>query len=216
MLRNPGSVRIFTSLVCTLALALTTAVIVPAAAASEEDDSDLPFHDLDSVDTGEMHDLDGVDTGHTETLDSVETGKTHSLDSADTGHTESLDSVDIGHTESLDRVDTGHTETLDSVVERAYEHDAVPAARAPTPLPAIEDGNWEAQAKRSKAIIAAAEKRLSAANRTYGDMIRHDYPRGEARVQIIAERDAAERDLNDAWSYYGQIKKRATGAGRPF
>jgi hypothetical protein len=194
MLRNPGSVRIFTSLVCTLALALTTAVIVPAAAASEEDDSDLPFHDLDSVDTGEMHDLDGVDTGHTE----------------------SLDSVDIGHTESLDSVDTGHTETLDSVVERAYEHDAVPAARAPTPLPAIEDGNWEAQAKRSKAIIAAAEKRLSAANRTYGDMIRHDYPRGEARVQIIAERDAAERDLNDAWSYYGQIKKRATGAGRPF
>jgi hypothetical protein len=198
-----------------LALALTAAVIAPAAAASEEDDSDFPFHDLDDVTTGRMHDLDGVDTGHTESLDSVDTGQTESLDDVDTGHTESLDSVDTGHTESLDGVDTGHTESLDSVVERAYENDEAPAAPSPAPLPAIEEGNWEAQAKRAKAIIATAEKRLEAANTTYGDMIRHDHPRGEARAQIIAERGAAERGLNDAWSYYGQIKKRASDAGRP-
>jgi len=218
MLRNPGPVRIFASLVCALALALTAAVIAPAAAAaaSEADDSDYPFHDLDSVTTGEMHDLDGVDTGHTESLDSVDTGHTESLDSVDTGHTESLESVDTGRTHDLEEVDVGHTETLDSVVERGYEHGEPPAAPAPTPLPPIEEGNWEAQAKQAKAIIAAAEKRLAAANTAYGDMMRQDHPRGEARAQIIAERKAAERGLNDAWSYYGQIKKRASDAGRPF
>jgi len=215
MLRNHGSVRIDASLVCALALVLAAALIAPAAAASEADDSDFPFHDLDSVTTGEMHDLDDVDTGQTESLDSVDTGHTESLDSVDTGHTESLDSVDTGRMHDLEEVDTGHTETPDSVVERAYAHDETPAAPAPAPLPAIEEGNWEAQAKRAKAIVAAAEKRLQAANTTYGDMIRHDHPRGEARAQIIAERKAAESGLNDAWSYYGQIKKRARDAGQP-
>ncbi len=194
------------------ALALTTGAAIPATAASEDDDSEGPFHSLDSVDTGQTHSLDSVDTGKTESLDSVDTGKTESLDSVDTGQTHSLDSVDTGQTHSLDSVDTGHTESLDSVVERSYES---PAALASPPLPSVEDGNWEAQAHKAKGFIAAAEKRLKTANAAYGDMMARDHPRGDARAKIVEERHAAERSLNDAWEYYRQIKKRARDAGKP-
>jgi hypothetical protein len=195
-----------------LALALTTAAAIPASAAPEDDDSEGPFHSLDSVDTGQTHSLDSVDTGQTESLDSVDTGRTESLDSVDTGQTDSLDSVDTGHTESLNSVDTGDTESLDSVVERSYES---PAAPASSPLPSVEDGNWEAQAHRAKGLIAAAEKRLKTANAAYGNMMERDHPAGDGRAKIVEERHAAERALNDAWEYYGQIKKRARDAGSP-
>jgi hypothetical protein len=166
------------------------AAAAPAIAASD-DDADGPFHSLDSVDTGEMHSLDSVDTGQTETLDSV----------------------DAGQTETLDSVDAGQTESLDAVEQRADE--SPPAAPAPRALPAIQDGNWEAQAREAKGIIVAAEGRLREANKAYGNMMQRDYPRGEARAKIIAERDTAESSLNEAWAYYGEIKSRASNDGNP-
>jgi len=133
-------------------------------------------------------------------------------DDAD-GPFHSLDSVDAGHTEPLDSVDTDRTESLDAVEQRADE--SPPAAPAPRALPAIQDGNWEAQAREAKGIIVAAEERLREANKAYGSMMQSDYPRGEARARIIAERDAAESSLNEAWAYYGAIKSRASNAGNP-
>jgi len=75
---NPLWISFF---VFALALALTTAAAIPATAAPEDDDSEGPFHSLDSVDTGQTESLDSVDTGHTESLNSVDTGDTESLDS---------------------------------------------------------------------------------------------------------------------------------------
>jgi hypothetical protein len=140
-------------------------------------------------------------------------GAFHSLDSVDTGRTHDLDSVDTGRTRSLDEVDGGRSESLDAVEQRASEH--APAAPAPQPLPPIQNGNWDEQAQAARRVIAAAEARLKAANDAYGNMMERDYPSGDARREIVGERDAAQSGLNEAWAYYGQIKKRAREAGRP-
>ena len=43
--------------------------------------------------------------------------------------------------------------------------------------------------------LERAQERARDARQRYGDMIRHDYPRGAARVRIVEERDEAEREL---------------------
>jgi hypothetical protein len=188
------------------------AIQAGGAVHAEEDGA---FQSLDSVDTGRTHSLDSVDTGQTHDLDDVDTGETHDLDEVDDGVTQSLDSVDTGRSQSLDSVDTGRTESLDSVVERAAEAPDAPTAPAKIDFPAIAEGDWEHQASRAKEYIARAEERLRVANATYAKMIQKDYPRGDERAVIIAERGAAQTALNESWSYFGRIKKRAAAAGRP-
>lgn len=129
-------------------------------------------------------------------------------------NTHTLDSLDGGRTESLDGADTGRTESLDSVEQRRNGPSAAPGPAAPTPT-AIEDGNWEAQAQRAKQRIAAAEERVRQANAAYSEMRARDYPRGEAAEQIVAEREAAESALNEAWDDFERVKRAARDAGRP-
>ena len=128
-------------------------------------------------------------------------------------NTHTLDSVDEGRTESLDSVDTGRTESLDSVDQR--RNDSAFSAAPARSHPALEDGNWEAQAARAKERIAEAEERLREANAAYSEMRARNHPRGAAAEQIVSERESAERDLNDAWETFGRIKRAAREAGRP-
>jgi len=128
-------------------------------------------------------------------------------------NTHTLDSVDRGRTDSLDGVDTGQTESLDSAERLRNDASSSPGPAAP--LPAIENGNWEAQAARAKQRIAAAEERLQRANAAYSEMRARGYPRGAAAEQIVTEREAAEGDLDDAWDYFERVKRAARDAGRP-
>ncbi len=198
-------------------VAAATAIFAatPVFAESDDDGDDDGFHSLDSVDGGKTHSLDSVDDGRTHSLGSADDGSTHSLDSADEGSTHSLDSADDGSTHSLDSVDDGRSMSLDSVDESA-EHatDDVPAA-APIALPPIENGNWEAQAERARSDLAAAKERLDLAQQRYANMIRNDYPRGDARAVVISERDAAQRAITQAEAYLAQLEERAAAAGRP-
>jgi hypothetical protein len=117
------------------------------------------------------------------------------------------------NTHTLDSADEGRTESLDSADERRDDASVSPAPAAP--IPAIEEGNWDAQTARAKEWIAKAEERLQQANAAYSEMRARSYPRGEAAEQIVAERESAERDLNDAWDYFARIKRAARDAGRP-
>lgn len=146
-----------------------------------------------------------------ESGDDLETWDDRTTFEDDNTHT--LDSLDRGRTESLDSVDEGRSDSLDSVERRRNDSSSSPGPAAP--LPAIENGNWEAQAERAKQRIAAAEERLRKANIAYSEMRARDYPRGEVAEQIVAERESAERGLNDAWDYFDRIKRAAREAGRP-
>jgi len=117
------------------------------------------------------------------------------------------------NTHTLDSVDAGRTESLDSVERRRNESsfESAPAER----LPAIEHGDFEAQAARARERVAQAEERLRQANAAYSEMRARNHPRGEAAEQIVAERQAAERALNDASDYLARIKRAASEAGRP-
>jgi hypothetical protein len=46
--------------------------------------------------------------------------------------------------------------------------------------------------------LLRAEKRAEAAQTAYGDMMMRNYPRGEARIRIVNERDAAMEALEEA------------------
>ena len=46
--------------------------------------------------------------------------------------------------------------------------------------------------------LLRAEKRARAARTAYGDMMQRDYPRGQARIRIVNERDAAMKGLEEA------------------
>jgi hypothetical protein len=128
-------------------------------------------------------------------------------------NTHTLDSVDEGRTDSLDAADTGQTESLDSADQRRNDSASAPGPAAP--LPAVENGNWEAQAAQAKQRIAAAEERLRKANIAYSEMRARNYPRGEAAEKIVSEREAAEGALSDAWDTFERIERAAHDAGRP-
>lgn len=46
--------------------------------------------------------------------------------------------------------------------------------------------------------VVRAERRAAAAENAYGEMRQNDYPRGDARVRIVKERDEARRGLEEA------------------
>lgn len=82
-------------------------------------------------------------------------------------------------------------------LEEAGDPDArLEGAAAPEP-PGSDFSGRPASAGVTPAL-AAAQARAQAADRAYDDMLRRDYPRGDARQAIIDEREQAHRALEAA------------------
>jgi hypothetical protein len=85
-------------------------------------------------------------------------------------------------------------------------HDAA-AGGAPPPaaLPQIDDTAARAAAQRARDEVVAARQRLDRANAAYGQMRARDYPRGDARADIVRERDAARAEYLRASARYTEL-----------
>ena len=64
------------------------------------------------------------------------------------------------------------------------------------PMSASSEADPEVVIARNN--LVRAEKRAAAARSAYGDMVQRDYPRGDARVQIVKERDDAMKAYEEA------------------
>jgi hypothetical protein len=62
--------------------------------------------------------------------------------------------------------------------------------------------------------ILQAEARARAARTAYGDMMESDYPRGEARIRIVNERDAAFKAFEQAKQALAEADAAAAAAAR--
>lgn len=91
---------------------------------------------------------------------------------------------------------------LASVPARADELDVLPV---PAAVPEIEDGAARAAAEKAHADLDEARQRLARANDAYAEMRARDYPRGNARAQLLRERDAARRAYERAEARYAEI-----------
>ncbi len=81
----------------------------------------------------------------------------------------------------------------------------LPAARPDSDDDSIETPGrtrWETTTDPEVVIardnLARAERRAAAAEKAYGEMRQNNYPRGDARVRIVNERDEARRGLEEA------------------
>ncbi len=81
----------------------------------------------------------------------------------------------------------------------------LPAARPDSGEESIEapgQARWEATTDPEVVIardkLVRAERRATAADKAYGEMRQNNYPRGDARVRIVKERDEAMQGLEEA------------------
>ena len=95
-------------------------------------------------------------------------------------------------TVSLDAVPVATAEDPDSLVTAAEDPDELVATSEGDPAPAASS-----PAKESPSL-AAARSRLDQANAAYSNMLARNYPRGDARAAIIAERDSARAAYQSA------------------
>ncbi len=124
-----------------------------------------------------------------------------------------LDSVEKGGSKSLDAVGTGVSVDPDTLDGRSRSLDAAEAPAQgqatslpqPEPLPEIEDATARAQAQSSREAVLSAQQRVQQANAAYSRMITRDYPQGDARAAIVAERDAAVTAYQQANARYEAI-----------
>ena len=65
-------------------------------------------------------------------------------------------------------------------------------------LEGVDDTHLTPRQLVAKRHLERAMAQAHAARTRYGDMIRDDYPRGEARLRIIAQRDETMIDLEQA------------------
>lgn len=125
------------------------------------------------------------------------------------------DEMTVG-SESMDgRIATPRDpETMVTDSEKMTAHEAssedVTLLEAARPAPGFEaieiPGQSEWQSTTDPAVLMArrnvlrAEKRARAARTTYGEMMERNYPRGEARIRIVNERDASMKAFEEAKS----------------
>jgi hypothetical protein len=77
-----------------------------------------------------------------------------------------------------------------------------PAALAPQPTdPVLER-------MRAEEDLMAAHTRLQEADRAVSKMLRRNYPRGDARAEMLAEQTAAERSFHEAQSAVDHLDSR--------
>jgi len=81
----------------------------------------------------------------------------------------------------------------------------LPAARPDSGEESIDvpgQAHWQATTDPQVVIardqLVRAERRAAAAEKAYGEMRQNNYPRGEARIRIVNERDEANRGLEEA------------------
>lgn len=179
-----------------MALAGLVAVlsILPAAAIANDDwdgggaaesrAGDLDDHEADSEDASDRtvgsEDLEGMEVGS-------EDPDERQADSEDP------DSRVVG-AEDMERHEAADEELTD-----------LPAARPDSGAEAIDvpgQAHWQAttdpQVVIARDAVVRAERRAAAAEKAYGEMRQNNYPRGEARIRIVNERDDAQRALDEA------------------
>ncbi len=168
--------------------------ILPGAAIAEDDWSDegaaetragqLDDHEAESEDPDDR-------TLGSEDLEDMETGSEDPENRTAGG--EDPDSMAVG-SEDIERHEADSEDLTD-----------LPVARPDSGEEPIEDpgqARWEPTTDPEVVIarnnFVRAERRAAAAEQAYGDMRRNDYPRGEARIRIVNERDEAMRGLEEA------------------
>ena len=98
-----------------------------------------------------------------------------------------------GHgTVSLPAVPVAAAEDPDALITSAEDPDELVATSEGDPAPAASSPAEESPS------LAAARSRLDQANAAYSNMLARNYPRGDARAAIIAERDAARAAYQSA------------------
>lgn len=108
----------------------------------------------------------------------------------------------VAHAEgsvSLDDVPSAETVSLDAA---EAEQSAAPGAASRGA--AVEPGLRDARTAAQKGL-AAARARLDAANAAYSKMMARNYPRGEAKVAIIDERDEARAAYAEATAEFRDL-----------
>lgn len=162
--------------------------------------------------------LDAADTGASRSLDAVDTGRSRSLEDLPETGSETPDIVGAGTEvtddgESLDAADTGASETPDQIQAGAARA-SQPPPEPLGPLPAIHDGDFDAQAAAAERRVAQARSNLDYWDHAYADMIRRDDPVGAERVALIESRERAAADLESAQTHASQLVEKAAAAGQ--
>ncbi len=181
----------------TIALAALLGVLPGAAIADDRNDEgaaettagQLEDHDADSEDPDD--DVEGSEDSDRRTVGSEDPGKRRTgaedsdsmLEGSGDVERHAADSEDLTNLPG-DRPDAGDDSIDDSGQSRGE------------PMSASSEVDPEVVIARNN--LVRAEKRAAAARSAYGDMIQRDYPRGDARVQIVKERDAAMKAYEDA------------------
>ena len=93
--------------------------------------------------------------------------------------------ADSGEPRALDAVPLAESVSPDSLLAPEHQAPATEPAALSVP-PYRRDALIEAEQ-----AMAVARARLDAANAAYSNMMKRNYPRGEAKAAIVAERDAA-------------------------
>ena len=181
----------------TIALAVVLGVLPGAAIADDGNDEgaaaatagQLEDHDADSEDPDD--DIEGSEDSDRRTVGSEDPGKRRTgaedsdsmLEGSGDVERHAADSEDLTNLPEAPP-DSGD----DSIDDSGQSHRE--------PMSASSEANPEVVIARNN--LDRAEKRAAAARSAYGDMIQRDYPRGDARVQIVKERDAAMKAYEDA------------------
>lgn len=152
-------------------------------------------HSLDSVPVAEPVSLDSVLVAEPTPLDAV--AKPVNLNAVPVAEPTSLDAVRFGKSLSPDDVPIAQpTDVNRPPLVRPDDLDAadLPAFAAPdagTQAASVPPHRRDSFV-RARKTLAVARARLDAANAAYSKMLARSYPRGEAKVAILAERDGAD------------------------
>jgi hypothetical protein len=172
----------------------------PEIAQSGSPDDNLATSSGPGAHEAESEDLDSMVVG-SERLDSHTVGSedpmgmvvgAEDLD-ADEGHSRALQSLATAAAPGADRGTEGSS-------SEAPTNDAVAAAGRTSPPSPVQ--SEIGLIHRDKQALAEARERNARAEGAYSNMMARDYPRGEARLQIVAERQAAQRALKAANERY--------------
>lgn len=179
------------------------ALVALSTPATAQDDA---FHSLDSVRVGEPSSLDAVPNSEPSSLDAVPASEPSSLDAVRVGEALSPDDVPTAKPANWMTLPGAESESLD-----AAEAPESAGAETGTQATALSPHLREAFAKAQKAVTAG-RARLEAANSAYSSMMARNYPRGEAKTTIVAERDAARAAYAQAVARFGDLGGQAPAA----
>lgn len=92
---------------------------------------------------------------------------------------------------------------------------AAPAQPAPAAISPDQRAFWSNSAAQLRTRVAAAALREEAATAAYSRMLTRRYPAGDAKLAIIEDRDAAQKEYADAVAEVREFKELARRAGVP-